>query len=91
MPRVAQPDLFAPPPSPPPPPGPDPVAELTALLVLLRAAEHLPWPDAAATMAQEHRAIGLATIAGPEGAALAQAIMVETERLLAATDARSTP
>jgi hypothetical protein len=37
-------------------------------------------------MAEELRALGLARQAGAEGAALAAAILVETERLLAATD-----
>jgi hypothetical protein len=37
-------------------------------------------------MAEELRALGLARRAGPEGEALAAAILAETERLLAATD-----
>jgi hypothetical protein len=82
-----QPDLFAP--SEPPPtaaPASDPVAELTTLLDMLRSAERLPWPDAAATMAEEHRALGLARIAGPAGAPLVAALLEQTERLLALTD-----
>jgi len=64
----------------------NPLAELSALLARLRAADHMPWPDAAAAMAEEHRALGLASQAGPEGQRLAAAIFEETERLLAATD-----
>nr|WP_294544050.1 hypothetical protein [uncultured Rhodopila sp.] len=63
-----------------------PLVELADMLAMLRAADHLPWPDAAATMAEERRALGLARLAGPEGEALAAAILEETERLLAATD-----
>src|SRR4051812_48571559 len=77
MPRVAQPDLFAAPPGPPSPPEPDPILELPRPLARVRTAESLPWPDAAATMAEEHRALGLARIAGPEGERLAEAIMIE--------------
>jgi len=53
-------DLFATAPQPPAAPPPDPLGELTALLDRLRSAQHLPWPDAAATMAEELRALGLA-------------------------------
>ena len=63
-----------------------PLVELADMLAMLRAADHLPWPDAAATMAEERRALGLARLAGPEGEALAAAILEETERLLAATE-----
>ena len=64
----------------------DPIAELTALLAMLQAADCLPWPDAAATMEQERRALGLARLAGPEGKRLAAAIMDETERLFFAAE-----
>ena len=63
-----------------------PLAELTELLGILRAAQRLPWPDAAATMAEERRALGLARLAGAEGERLAAAILQETERLLAAAE-----
>lgn len=88
MPRFAPalPDLFAPADPPPAPPPPDPIDELTAPLDMLRAAQHRPWPDATATMAEEHRALSLARMAGAEGEALAAAILEETERLLSATD-----
>jgi hypothetical protein len=76
-------DLFAPPAA-PERTGPEPLAELSALLTRLRATETLPWPDAAATMAEEHRALGLARLAGVQGDELARAILAETERLLAA-------
>ena len=79
------PDLFAPPPEQAPPPA-DPLVELETLLARLRAAAHMPWPDAAGAMADELHAIGLARRAGPAGEALAAAILQETERLLAATD-----
>lgn len=82
---AAHPDLFAAPPA-PEPPAEDPLAELRALLARLRAAETLPWPDAAGAMAEELRALGLARRAGPDGDALATAILAETERLLSATD-----
>ncbi len=81
----AQSDLFAPP-TPAPPPREDPIAELTALLTMLRAADCLPWPDAAATMEHERRALGLARLTGPEGKKLAAAIMDETERLFYAAE-----
>ncbi|MGH7152751.1 MAG: hypothetical protein ACREF3_02390, partial [Acetobacteraceae bacterium] len=55
----SQPDLFAASPEAPSPP-PDAIAELSVLLARLRGAERLPWPDAAATMAEELRALGLA-------------------------------
>lgn len=86
MPRVAaQSDLFAPPPQ-VPPPAPDPMAELTALLARLRAADVPPWPTISAAMQDEYRALGLAREAGAEGAVLAAAILEQTERLLAMTD-----
>ena len=66
-----------------------PLAELAELLEILRAAQRLPWPDAAATMAEERRALGLARLAGAEGERLAAAILQETERLLAATEQAS--
>ena len=83
-----QPDLFAP--TPPADEVPRaPVAQLTDLLAALRAADRLPWPDAAATMAEERRALGLARLAGAEGEKLVAAILDETERLLAAEDEAS--
>lgn len=86
MPRVAaQPDLFAPP-AQPAPKAPDPIAELTALLARLRATATPPWPTVSAAMQEEYRALGLAREAGAEGAALAAAILEQTERLLAMTD-----
>lgn len=95
MSRVAavQSDLFAPSqsrvvegPSEPAAPAQDPIAELQALLADLRAASAPPWPDLTTTMAHEYRALGLARQAGPEGEALAAAILDETERLLSAGD-----
>jgi hypothetical protein len=83
---ASHPDLFAPVARPETAAEPPPLDQLNALLAMLRSAEHLPWPDAAATMAEERRALGLARLAGPEGEALAAAILEETERLLAATD-----
>ena len=80
-----QPDLFAAPPE-TEAPTLDPVAELGALLARLRAAERMPWADAAAAMTEELRALGLARRAGAEGEALAAAILQETERLLAKAD-----
>ncbi len=82
----SQPDLFAPPADKASPPQADPITELNAMLARLRAAERMPWADAAAAMAEELRALGLACRAGAEGEALAAAIMQETERLLATTD-----
>jgi hypothetical protein len=79
-------DLFAPTVEASPEPARLPIAELTDLLTALRAAERLPWPDAAATMVEERRALGLGRLAGAEGASLAAAILQETERLLAATE-----
>lgn len=86
--RVAasQADLFALATTAPALPTRGPIAELTDMLSALRAAEHLPWPDAAAAMTEERRALGLARLAGAEGEKLAAAILLETERLLAATD-----
>ena len=82
---AAQPDLFSPPPEVPPPPA-DPMAELTDLLARLRAASTPPWPTISAAMQEEYRALGLAREAGAECAALAAAILEQTERLLAMTD-----
>lgn len=79
-------DLFAPPPEIPPPQPGNPVVELTALLGRLRAAEQMPWPDAASAMAEELHAIGLGRHAGAEGKRLVAAILDETERLLALSD-----
>jgi len=88
--RVApgQPDLFAAAPAEPPASAShdDPIGELHAALALARAAERLPWPGLAATIAEEHRVLGLGRRAGPEGEALAAAFLAETERLLALTD-----
>jgi len=82
----SQPDLFAPTTTPSAVPPVEPLAELAALLAELRAAARLPWPDAAATMAEERRALGLARLAGAEGERLAAAILQETERLFAAAE-----
>jgi hypothetical protein len=78
-----QPDLFAREAPQGLPPAADPLAELDALLTRLRATRHMPWADAAAAMAGELHALGLARQAGAEGEALAAAILQETERLLA--------
>ena len=88
MPRVAtQPDLFAAPePRPAPAPAPDPLAALAEIHARLAAAPAPPWPNLSAAMAEEYRALALARQAGPEGAALAHAILQQTERLLAMTD-----
>ncbi|MBV9783605.1 MAG: hypothetical protein JO264_07265 [Acidisphaera sp.] len=83
---LRQSDLFASAGSAPEAPPCAPVDELTALLERLRTAERLPWPDAAAAMAEEQRALGLARLAGSEGERLAAAILRETERLLAAAE-----
>jgi hypothetical protein len=94
MPRVAsaQPDLFAPaqpdlliPPVQEPPPL-HPLAELQALLDKVRQASVLPWVDAHAAMAEEHRALWLASQAGDEGARLVAEIFDETERLFSAAE-----
>lgn len=84
----AQTDLFAPavaPPDPAPPERP-PLEELTELLAELRVADKLPWPDLPTAMAAEYRVLGLARLAGDEGARLATAILDETERLFAAAE-----
>ncbi len=83
---ATQPDLFASAAAPASAPERAPLDQLTDMLAMLRAADRLPWPDAAAAMAEEHRALGLAQLAGAEGAALAAAIFEETERLLSATE-----
>ena len=85
----SQPDLFAPPPAPAPPPSPPerpPLDELNDLLALVRGAEKMPWPNLQETMAQEHRAMFLASKAGAEGAKLLTAIFNETERLFSAEE-----
>jgi hypothetical protein len=84
-------DLFASVPSGPaqgPPPADpiDPIAELTQMLVLTRAADRLPWPDLSTAMEWEYRALFLARQSGAEGQRLASAIMDETERLFAAQE-----
>ncbi|HEY6433313.1 MAG TPA: hypothetical protein VIZ17_15135, partial [Acetobacteraceae bacterium] len=79
-------DLFAPPPETAASPPGNPVTELIALLDRLRAAEQMPWPDAASAMAEELHAIGLGRQAGAEGTRLVAAILDETERLLALSD-----
>jgi hypothetical protein len=79
-------DLFASTATPSAVPMRAPLAGLVDLRGSLRAAERLPWPDAAATMAEERRALGLARLAGAEGERLAAAILHETERLLAAAE-----
>jgi hypothetical protein len=81
-----QPDLFTSAPQSPDQSRPPPLAELAELVAKLRATEIPPWPDAAAAMPEERRALGLARIAGPEGDKLAAAILNETERLLAVAD-----
>jgi hypothetical protein len=88
MPRFGsrQPDLFAPTADAEPAAPDNPLAELAALLARLRAADRMPWPDAATAMAEELHALGLARQAGPEGRQLAAAILDATERLLATTD-----
>ncbi len=87
MSRFAQTDLFAPPPAPAEPEeAPAPLDELRAILARVRAAERLPFPDAAAAMTEELRVVGLGRRAGTEGAALASAILDEMERLHALTD-----
>lgn len=84
----AQPDLFAPAPAadPPPAPEPPPLDQLAAMLALLRAAEAMPWDGVPAVMAQEQRAMHWARAAGPDGAALASAIMDQIERLFVAEE-----
>ena len=79
----AQPDMFTPPPE---ESKTEPLEELAAMLDVLRGAERLPWPDAAAAMAEEHRVLGLARLAGPEGQRVAAAILEETERLFSTTE-----
>jgi hypothetical protein len=83
---MAQPDLFASPAPAPIAPPVDAVGELHSLLDRLRQASVLPWVDAAAAMAEEHRALWLARLAGNEGAELAAAIFDETERLFSAAE-----
>jgi len=81
-------DLFAPtaPPRVAAAPVRPPLDELTELLADLRAADSLPWPDLPAAMAAEYRVLGLARLAGDEGARPATAILDETERLFAAAE-----
>jgi hypothetical protein len=95
MARVAspQPDLFTPVPrdlfapcAPEPAPKLDPLRELRTLLDKVQTASVLPWQDAAAAMAEEHRALWLAKQAGDEGAKLAAAIFEQTERLFSAAE-----
>ena len=64
-----------------------PLDELVVVLDHLSRASSPPWPDAAAAMAEEQRVLRLATLAGPSGKRLADAILVETERLLTLADA----
>jgi hypothetical protein len=87
----SQSNLFAPVVTPTAAPVRAPLAELADLLERLRSAERLPWQDAAATMAEERRALGLARLAGAEGERLAAAILEQTERLLAAAENAATP
>jgi hypothetical protein len=95
MPRPTpqQPDLFTPAPPAPAPavPEPAPLDELRALLAQLRGATELPWPTLPAAIQQEYRVLHLGRLAGEEGARLAAAILDETERLFAATDAPAAP
>ena len=85
-PAPAQSDLFVRPAPEAVPPPVDPVSELKALLDKVQAASVLPWIDAAAAMAEEHRALWLAGQAGDEGERLAAAIFEETERLFSAAE-----
>jgi hypothetical protein len=82
----SQSDLLAPTATPAAVPTRAPLAELAELRGSLRAAARLPGPAAAATRAEERRALGLARLAGEEGERLAAAILEETERLLAAAE-----
>jgi hypothetical protein len=85
-------DLFAnaaPAPAPSPPARP-PLDELAELLADLKVADNLPWPDLPTAMAVEYRVLGVARLAGDEGARLASAILDETERLFAAAEQEST-
>jgi hypothetical protein len=84
----SQSDLFAPAASPEPPPSPpiDPIAELNAMLVRLRAADVMPWGTISAAMQEEYRVLWLAKQAGPAGAELAATVSNEFERLMAMTD-----
>lgn len=85
---VPQPDLFGPhaatpgtpAPAPPVDPPSDPVAELTAILARLRAADGVPYPTISAAVAEEYHVLALAREAGPDGARLAAAIIDESER-----------
>jgi hypothetical protein len=51
----------------PTPNEPPPLEELRAILGRVRAAERLPFADAAAAMAEELRVVRLSRRAGPEG------------------------
>ncbi|MDA8049248.1 MAG: hypothetical protein M0002_04450 [Rhodospirillales bacterium] len=85
MSRVApHPDLFTKPE--PETLPPDPIGELRVLLTRLSALSAPPWPTPTAAMEDEYRALHLAREAGPEGTELTNAILRETERLLAMTD-----
>ena len=88
MPRSApsQPDLFSPDDTSSAVVPGEPLAELSSLLANLQSAHSLPWPDAAAAMVEERRALSLARLAGPEGERLFAAILDETERLFAASE-----
>jgi len=88
---LRQDDLFAPAAKVPVVAARPPLAQLADLLASLRTAKRLPWPDAAATMAEERHALGLARLAGAEGEKLAAAILEETERLLAAAEQDAAP
>lgn len=82
----AQGDLFQPAPAAAAARAADPVAELRAMLELVRGASALPWPHLPAAMEAEYRAMALAREAGEPGQALLAAFFTETERLLALTD-----
>jgi hypothetical protein len=84
----SQTDLFARATAPEPAPSPpiDPIAELNAMLVRLRATDVMPWPTISAAMQEEYRALWLAKQAGPAGAKLAASVTDEFERLMATTD-----
>ncbi len=80
-------DLFtAAPPPPEAAPPQDPVVELNAMLIRLRATNAVPWPTISAAMQEEYRALWLAKQAGPAANELATAVSKEFERLMALTD-----
>ena len=84
----SQSDLFAPaaPPEAVPLPPIEPIEELSAVLNQLRPLKEMPWGTISAAMQEEYRVLWLAKQAGPAGAALAEEVSIEFERLLATTD-----